>query len=163
MRAANSLDRMDFKILAYLQTAGGATNVEVADAVGLSPSPCLTRTKRLQALGVICSYGVRLSLAALGETITVFVQMTIDRHRRDDKQAFEAAASRVREVVECYNVSGGFDYLLKVVARDTRHFQTVIDRLLAAEIGIRRVRSYIVLREPFVKQAIPLDLLFDAE
>lgn len=162
MRAATSLDGMDFKILAYLQQEGRATNVEVAEAVGLSPSPCLSRTKRLQALGVIAGYGVHLSLASLGETILIFVEVTINKHRREDLRRFEAVAGSIREVMECYNVSGGFDYLLKIVTRDTRHFQSVMEALLNAEIGIERFQSYIVLREPFIKQEYPLDLLFEA-
>ncbi len=162
MRAATALDAMDFKILAYLQREGRATNVEVADAVGLSPSPCLSRTKRLQTLGIIAGFGVHLALAHLGDTITIFVEVTIEKHRRQDLRRFEAEAAAIREVMECYNVSGGYDYLLKVVTRDTGHYRSVMDALLDADIGIRKLRSFIVLREPFIKHEYPIDDLFGA-
>ncbi len=161
MRAGTALDWMDFKILAKLQREGRASNVEVADAVGLSPSPCLARIKRLQKIGIITGYGANLSLAMLGKYITIFVEITIDRHHRRHLQRFEDVAEQMAEVLECYNVSGGYDYLVKIIARDTDHFQTVMEGLLGSDGGIKRFKSYIVLRQPFRKTEYPLRLLFE--
>jgi DNA-binding Lrp family transcriptional regulator len=161
MRLANALDWMDFKILALLQRQGRASNVDVANAVGLSPSPCLARTKRLQEIGVITGYGAHLSLAMMGSYILVFVEITIDKHRRPDLARFEQAAETVPEILECYNISGGYDYMLKIVTKDTSHFVAIMDKLLGMDIGIVRFQSYIVLREPFANRSIPIELLFE--
>ncbi|MDZ7927720.1 MAG: Lrp/AsnC ligand binding domain-containing protein [Agrobacterium sp.] len=73
---------------------------------------------------------------------------------------FEAAAQDIPEIMECYNVSGGYDFLIKVVVRNVSHFQTVMDGMLGADLGIETFSSYIVLRIPFVKHEYPLNLLF---
>jgi DNA-binding Lrp family transcriptional regulator len=153
-----SIDRFDLKILAHLQREGRCTNVELADAVGLSQSPCLVRTKRLQELGVIRGYGADIALEKLGSHVIVFSEVTISSHRRHDFRKFEQAAAAHREIVECYNVSGGYDYLLKVVATSVARFQELMERLLQDDIGIEKFNSRIVLRQPFDKRAIPLSL-----
>jgi DNA-binding Lrp family transcriptional regulator len=154
------LDRLDFKILAHLQRLGRCSNVELADLVGLSPSPCLTRVKRLQKIGVIEGFGAHLVMATLGDFLIVFTEVTISNHRRKDLRRFEEAAEKFPEIMECYNVSGGYDFLLKIVSRSVAHFQGVMDSLLEADLGIQKFSSYIVLRVPFVKHEIPLDKLF---
>jgi DNA-binding Lrp family transcriptional regulator len=154
------LDRMDFKILARLQQVGRCSNVELADMVGLSPSPCLSRVKRLQKIGVIEGFGAHLAMTTLGDFLIVFAEVTISNHRRKDLRRFEEAAEMVPEIMECYNVSGGYDFLLRIVTRSVSHFQSVMDSLLEADLGIRKFTSYIVLRVPFVKHELPLDRLF---
>lgn len=160
MPSALKLDRMDFKILTHLQMMGRCSNVELADMVGLSPSPCLVRVKRLQKIGVIEGYGAHLAMSKLGDFLIVFTEVTIRRHRRTDLQRFEEAAAAFPEIMECYNVSGGYDFLLRIVTRSVAHFQRVMDSLLEADLGIEKFTSYIVLRVPFVKHEIPLDRLF---
>ena len=160
MSLGPKLDRMDFKILAHLQRIGRCSNVELADLVGLSPSPCLTRVKRLQKIGVIEGFGAHLVMATLGDFLIVFTEVTISNHRRKDLRRFEEAAEKFPEIMECYNVSGGYDFLLKIVSRSVSHFQGVMDTLLEADLGIQKFSSYIVLRVPFVKHEIPLDQLF---
>jgi DNA-binding Lrp family transcriptional regulator len=157
--AAVSLDNYDLKILAHLQREGRCSNVELADAVGLSQSPCLARTKRLQQLGVIRGYGARVALDKLGGHVIVFSEVTISSHRRHDFRKFEEAAALYREIVECYNVSGGYDYLLKVVAPSVARFQELMERLLEADIGIEKFSSRIVLRQPFEQRAEPVTLI----
>ena len=153
-----SIDQFDLKILAHLQREGRCSNVELADAVGLSQSPCLARTKRLQQLGVIRGYGADIALEKLGEYVIVFSEVTISSHRRHDFRKFEEAAAGHREIIECYNVSGGYDYLLKVVAPSVARFQELMERLLQDDIGIEKFNSRIVLRQPFDKRAYPLSL-----
>lgn len=154
------LDRMDFKILEHLQRTGRCSNVELADMVGLSPSPCHARVKRLEKIGVIEGFGANLSMAKLGDFLIVFTEVTISNHRRKDLRRFEEAAEQLPEIMECYNVSGGYDFLLRIVTRSVSHFQSIMDTLLAADIGIEKFSSYIVLRVPFVKHELPLDRLF---
>jgi len=161
MRRGTKLDSTDFRILAYLQRAGRCSNVDLADSVGLSPSPCLARVKRLEDNGFITGYGAHLELAKLGEVLIVFTEVTLSEHRRDDLRRFEEQVWECPEVMECYNLSGGFDYLLKLVVRSAHHYQETMEALLAADVGIVRFSSYIVLREPFIKRAYPLETLFD--
>ena len=160
MRSGLELDRMDFKILTHLQRMGRCSNVELADMVGLSPSPCLTRVKRLQKIGVIEGFGAHLAMAKLGDFLIVFTEVTISNHRRKDLRRFEEAAEMFPEIMECYNVSGGYDFLLRILTRSVSHFQSVMESLLEADLGIEKFSSYIVLRVPFVKHEIPLDRLF---
>jgi len=158
------LDRMDFKILDHLQRMGRCSNVELADLVGLSASPCLTRVKRLERIGVIEGFGAHLAMAKLGDFLIVFTEVTLTNHRREDLRRFEETAERFPEIMECYNVSGGYDFLLRIVTRSVSHFQNVMDSLLdslhEANVSVDKFSSYIVLRVPFLKHEIPLDRLF---
>jgi DNA-binding Lrp family transcriptional regulator len=159
MSPAVTLDRFDLKILAHLEREGRCSNVELADAVGLSQSPCLVRTKRLQESGVIRGYGADIALEKLGEYVMVFSEVTISSHRRHDFRRFEEAADRHREIVEWYNVSGGYDYLLKIVAPGVGHFQALMERLLQDDVGIEKFTSRIVLRQCSGKRSYPLGLI----
>jgi DNA-binding Lrp family transcriptional regulator len=160
MRASVKLDRMDFKILAHLQRLGRCSNVELADAVGLSASPCLARVKRLEKTGVIEAFGAHLALPKLGDFMIVFAEVTLRNHRREDLRRFEVAAEKFPEIMDCYNVSGGYDFLLRIVTRSVSHFQSIMDSLLSADLGVERFSSFMVLRVPFLKHEYPLDRLF---
>lgn len=155
------LDRIDLKILYELQKDGRITNVDLADAVGLSPSPCLLRVKRLQKAGYITGYSAQVDLAKLGDTLLVFTEVTLADHRREDFRRFERTIERFDEIVECHLVSGGYDYLLKFVTRGIVHYQEVVETLLEMNIGIEKYFSYVVLKSPFVKSYYPLTALFD--
>jgi DNA-binding Lrp family transcriptional regulator len=155
------LDRIDLNILAQLQRNGRMSNVDLADAVGLSASPCLQRTKRLESAGYIIGYGAQLNLAKLGEVVMVFTEMTLSDHRRTDFARFEAAVATIDEVIECHLVSGGYDYLLKFVTRGVSHYQAVIEAMLDRGLGIEKYFSYIVIKSPVVKLGHPLKILFD--
>jgi DNA-binding Lrp family transcriptional regulator len=156
MKPNVSLDRFDLKILVHLQHAGRCTNVELAEAVGLSPSPCLLRTKRLQDIGVIRGYHAEVMLEALGDHVIVFSEVTMGSHHPADFRKFEAAIGKYEEIVECYNVSGGYDYLLKIVAPTVAHFQALMEQLLDEQIGILKFSSRIVLRQPLQRRSSPL-------
>ena len=159
MCLAVTLDRFDLKILAHLEREGRCSNVELADAVGLSQSPCLVRTKRLQDVGVIRGYGADIVLEKIGRHVTVFSEVTISSHRRADFRKFEEAADRHHEILEWYNVSGGYDYLLKIVAPSVAHFQELMERLLQDDVGIEKFTSRIVLRQRAGKRTHPLGLI----
>ena len=163
MTLPSKLDRIDLKILAELQKQGRITNVELADAVGLSPSPCLTRVKRLEAAGYITGYSAQLELKKLGDVLTVFTQVTLSDHRSDDFARFEAAVRGIGEIVECHLVSGGHDYLLKFITNGVNHYQSVIEMMLERNIGIEKYFSYIVIKTSFVKTYYPIERLFGSQ
>ena len=159
MDPAVSLDRFDLKIFAHLEREGRCSNVELADAVGLSQSPCLVRTKRLQETGVIRGYGADIALEKLGRCVSVFSEVTIDSHRPADFRKFEQAVDRHPEIVEWFNVSGGYDDLLKIVTPSVVHFQALMKRLLQEDIGIDKFTSRIVLRQSSGRRTQPLGLI----
>ena len=159
MNGSPKLDRLDVRILCELQKNGRITNVDLADAVGLSPSPCLVRVRRLEQAGYVVGYGAQVRLEKLGDTLTVFTEVTLADHRREDFSRFEHAVRAVDEIVECHLVSGGYDYLLKFITRGVSHYQAVIERLLDGGIGIDRYFSYIVIKSQFVKSHYPIERL----
>lgn len=159
MSNRQKLDRIDIKILAELQRNGNVTNAHLASVVGLSASPCLQRVKRLEAAGIISGYGAHLNLARLTSTVTVFTEIMLHDHRREDFVRFEANLRDFDEITECHLVSGGYDYLLKSLVKDIGHYQEVIEKLVDRNIGIEKYFSYIVIRTPFVKHAVPLETL----
>lgn len=154
------LDRIDIRILSHLQRNGRVTNVDLADAVGLSPSPCLIRVKRLEKAGYISGYGAHIDLEKLGTMQVVFTQVTLSDHRRDDFVKFETAIRNIDEVVECHLVSGGFDYLLKFMTRSVVHYQSIMEDVLERSVNIEKYFSYIVIKSPFVKSHYPIEKLF---
>ena len=155
------LDRIDLRILAHLQDNGRISNVELADAVGLSASPCLMRVRRLEKAGYIAGYGAQIQLEKLGDLLNIFTEVTLSDHRTADFARFETAIRKVEEVAECHLVSGGYDYLLKFVARSIADYQRTIERVLEMEIGIEKYFSYIVMKTIFAKRATPLARFFD--
>ena len=160
MTEAFRLDRLDLRILTQLQKNGRMTNVDLADAVSLSPSPCLIRVKRLEQAGYIAGYGAHLRLEKLGDTLTVFTEVTLNDHHREDFFRFETAIRDVDEIMECHLVSGGYDYLLRFLTRGVNHYQQVIEGLLERNIGIEKYFSYIVITWPFVKTVCRFEMLF---
>jgi len=154
------LDRLDLRILTQLQKNARMTNVDLADAVSLSPSPCLIRVKRLEQAGYIAGYGAHLRLEKLGDTLTVFTEVTLNDHHREDFIRFETAIRDVDEILECHLVSGGYDYLLRFLTRGVNHYQQVVEGLLERNIGIEKYFSYIVIKSPFVKTHCAIEKLF---
>lgn len=157
----DKLDAIDFRILAHLQDNGRATNLALADVVGLTASPCLQRVKRLESIGLIRSYGARLALARLGEHVVVFTEVTLTTHRRASFDRFLDRAREIPEIMECHHVTGGHDYLLRVVARSIAHYSQILERLSAGNAGVGRISSYIVLGSPIERDTFPLRELFD--
>jgi DNA-binding Lrp family transcriptional regulator len=154
------LDRIDIKILSELQKNGRITNVELAERVHLSPSPCLTRTKRLQDEGYVIGYSAHIDIARLGQVLTVFTEVTLKNHRQIDFARFLSAIDKVENLIECHLVSGGYDYLLKFVTGGITEYQTIMERLTDMDIGIDKYFSYVVLKSPIVRQHLPLSSLF---
>jgi DNA-binding Lrp family transcriptional regulator len=154
------LDRLDISILSHLQRNGRISNVELANSVGLSPSPCLIRVKRLEKAGYIAGYGAHVELAKLGSMQVVFTQVTLSDHRREDFDQFEAAVRSIDEVVECHLVSGGFDYLLKFITRGVAHYHSIAEKVLRQSVNIEKYFSYIVIKSTFDKGYYPIEKLY---
>jgi DNA-binding Lrp family transcriptional regulator len=154
---ALKLDRIDLRILCHLQQNSRITNVVLADAVGLSPSPCLIRVKRLEKAGYISGYGAYIRLEKLSDVQVVFTEVTLSDHRREDFAKFEGYIRNVDEIIECHLVSGGYDYLLKFVTRSVVHYQSIIEDLLEQNLHIEKYFSYIVIKSPFIKHHYPLE------
>ena len=159
MAIAPKLDRIDLKILAQLQKNGRLTNVELANRVGLSASPCLIRVKRLEAAGYIVGYGAQIALQKISSVMTVFTEVTLSDHRRDDFFRFETAMQKVESLVEAHLISGGYDYLLKFMVRNIDHYHETIEALLDQNIGIEKYFSYIVIKSPILKPAFLIESL----
>lgn len=163
MAGSLKLDRIDVNILVQLQKDGRMTNVSLADAVGLSPSPCLQRVKRLEAGGYITGYGAHINLAKLADTVTVFTEVTLADHRREDFIKFESSIRNIDEILECHLVSGGYDYLLRFITRNIAHYQELMESILDRNIGVEKYFSYIVIKSPIVKNTLPLRTLLAPE
>jgi Lrp/AsnC family transcriptional regulator of ectoine degradation len=161
--ASVKLDPIDLRILAEIQRDGRITKLALAERVGLSPTPCWTRLHRLQQEGVITGYHARIALRRIAPFAMVFVEITLGAHRQADFDRFERAVKAVPEVVGCWSLGGGIDYLLKIVARDIDGYQRLIDRLLESEIGIDRYFTYIVTRTVKDDVAVPIEVLAGAD
>ncbi|AJD50642.1 Lrp/AsnC family transcriptional regulator of ectoine degradation [Thalassospira sp. MBR-102] len=155
------LDDQDLKILLTLQREGRITKVKLAEAVNLSPSPCWERLKRLEDLGVISGYHAHINLEMLVKPTLVMTEVTLRHHQHEDFAIFEKAVQDIPEIVECYALGGGVDYMLKVLCRDVDAYQRLIDGLLIAGIGIDRYFTYIVTKKVKVTPVPPIDALLD--
>jgi DNA-binding Lrp family transcriptional regulator len=155
------LDKIDIKILSELQKNGRISNVELSELVHLSPSPCLMRVKKLQAEGFITGYSAQIDVSKLGQTLTVFTEITLRNHRQNDFARFLATIEKINSIIECHLVSGGYDYLLKFITTGISEYQTIMERLLEMDIGIDKYSSFVVLKSPMVKSHLPLDAIFD--
>jgi DNA-binding Lrp family transcriptional regulator len=155
------LDKIDIKILSELQKNGRISNVELADLVHLSPSPCLMRVKKLQAEGFITGYSAQIDVSKLGQPLTVFTEITLRNHHHSDFARFLTSVEKINSVIECHLVSGGYDYLVKFVTAGITEYQTIMERLLEMDIGIDKYFSFVVLKSPIVKSYLPLEAIFD--
>lgn len=153
------LDAIDVKILDAVQRDGRITKLALAEKVGLSPTPCWMRLRKLEKAGIITGYHGRLALRLVAPMTTVMMEVTLGAHRQADFDRFERAIRNVPEIVACWSVGGGVDYLLKVVARDVDAYQRLIDGLLAHEIGIDRYFTYVVTRTVKEETVLPVAAL----
>jgi Lrp/AsnC family transcriptional regulator, leucine-responsive regulatory protein len=140
------LDLIDRKILSALMKDGRLTNSELAAKIGLSPSSCWTRVRRLEAEGAIERYVAIISQAALGLANFVFVEITLEKHTDKVLDQFGAAVARMPEVVEADLVAGEYDYLIKVAVRDTADYERFLRERLYRIEGVRHTRSTFSLR-----------------
>ena len=151
------LDRIDRRILALMQANGRISNLELADGIGLSPTPCSRRVKRLEESGLIERHVTILNGALLGLNITAMISITMDRHTPDRFEHFERSVSQFPEVVECSIVTGqAADYLLKAVLPDMTYYEEFLLGRLTRIEGVTGVHSSFVLRKVINKTELPL-------
>jgi len=150
------LDDIDRRILAALQAEGRLPMVDLANRVGLSPTPCQRRVKRLEEEGVIDRYAALVSPPALGLALQAMVQVTLEDHSEKTVDAFEAAIRARPEVVACYAMTGDMDFLLHVLAPDLASFSEFAMKALLRMPGVRDTQSSIVLSVVKADTAIPL-------
>jgi DNA-binding Lrp family transcriptional regulator len=150
------LDRFDRAILRALQTNGRISNSALAEQVHLSESACLRRMRALEEAGVIEGYAAQLNQQKAGCPVDVFVNITLDRQDETDLRKFEEAVRKIPEVMECYLMTGDFDYLVRVVVADTADFERVHSRDLTRLPGVARVHSSFALRTVQKSRELPL-------
>jgi len=151
------LDAIDRRILTVLQEDARRSNVELAQAVGLSPSPCLRRVKNLEEAGVIRAHVSLLDPAAVGLPVSVFVQITLERQVEAALERFEKAMLERPEVMECYLMTGDSDYLLRIVVPDLDAYQQFVMEHLTRVAGVASIKSSFALRQVKYRTALPLD------
>lgn len=157
MEQAVQIDRFDRRILEVLQENGRISNQDLADRIGLSPSPCLRRVRALEASGVIAGYRAVLDARRLGLSLMALIHISMDRHTPERFANFEAKVAALPEVLECLLITGqDADYQLKVIVRDMDAYQALLlDRITRIE-GVSGVHSSFVMRRVIDKTAVPL-------
>ncbi len=152
------LDRIDKRILEELQNDARISNLELADKVGLSASPCLRRVRQLEEAGLIRGYYAQLNASALGLKLTALVQISMDRHTPDRFELFESTIKTWPQVLECILITGqSADYQLKVLVKDMEEYQDFLLNKLTRIQGVSDVHSSFVLRQVVSTTALPLD------
>lgn len=151
------LDRYDRLILEQLQKNGRISNQELADAISLSPSPCLRRVRQLEESGLIDGYVAQLNARKLGLTLMALIQISMDKHTPDRFEAFEATVAGYPEVLECHLITGqSADYLLKVIVKDMDAYQQFLLQKLTRIESVSGVHSSFVLKSPINSRALPI-------
>jgi len=137
------LDRIDLAILNTLQQSGRISNVELAQKVNLSASPCLDRVKRLENDGYIKRYGAFLNASMLNYGMSAFIQVTLDRTTADVFENFKHGVVKIKEVAECHLVAGGYDYLLKIRFKDISSYRDVLEKIVSLP-AVSQTHTYMV-------------------
>jgi Lrp/AsnC family leucine-responsive transcriptional regulator len=151
------LSKMDRHILNELQDNSQISNIELAEKIGLSPSPCLRRVKQLEAAGFIDGYVARLNEQKLQLKLVALIQISMDRHTPERFENFENIISQYAEVLECYLITGqNADYLLKVIVPDMEYYQDFLLGRLTRIAGVSGVQSSFIMRKVIDKTALPL-------
>jgi Lrp/AsnC family leucine-responsive transcriptional regulator len=156
IKTPKELDRIDRNILIELQKFGRISNVDLADKVGLSASPCLERVKRLEKEGYIKGYHAKVDPHKLGAAMLVFVEITLSKTSVDIFEEFSAAVRKHDDIQECYLVSGNFDFLLKARVADMSSYRKLLGDTLLRLPGVSESRTYVVMEE--VKDSIQLKI-----
>ena len=152
------LDATDWRILGLLQGDARMSNVELAKAVGLSPSPCLHRVRALEEAGYISRYVTLLDALRVGLKVSVFIQVTLERQIEPALETFEKAIRGRPEVMECYLMTGDADYLLRVVVPDIQVLEDFILNFLSRVPGVGNIKSSFALKQVKYQTALPLPI-----
>ncbi|MBA6326421.1 Lrp/AsnC family transcriptional regulator [Colwellia sp. MB02u-6] len=150
-----TLDKIDIEILMALQLDAGISNLELADKISLSPSPCSRRVKLLENAGFFRGRVTLLDPKAVGLPVNVFIQITLSRQEKKNLEVFENNISQFSEVMECYLMAGDFDYLIRVAVPDLMSYQIFLDKVTDME-GISLIKSSFSLKQICYKTELPL-------
>lgn len=150
------LDQVDVQILSLLQADGRITNADLAKSVGLSPPSVLQRVRALEKAGLIRGYFAILDSERLGLKITAWAMITLALHQEQPIERFRRAIQDIPEVMECYHVSGDFDFMLKILVKDMRAYEALIRERLSKIKGIQQIKTSFALGVPKHKTDIPL-------
>ena len=153
------LDDRDLKILAILRQEGRISKAALAERVNLTAAPCWERLKRLVKAGIIIGYHAEVALKKIAPHIVVFMAAELEGHRTENFQTFERAVEKYEEIVGCWAVGGGFDYILQIITRDIDSYQRLIDHLLDSRVGLARYFTYVVTKPVKQSKHLPFDLL----
>lgn len=148
------MDEIDHKIIAVLQEDGRISNVDLAEKVCLSPSPCLRRVKQLEAQGIIAGYGAVIDREAYGLSLTVFVEITVTRHSRINADQVERALEEIPGLIACHMVSGDADFLAELAVADLKTYESILSEKILTIEAVERVRSNFSLRRGIVGRAL---------
>jgi Lrp/AsnC family transcriptional regulator, leucine-responsive regulatory protein len=154
-----SFDATDRAIIAELQRDGRMANVDLADAVSLSPSACLRRTKALEAAGVIAGYRAEIDRDAVGQGLTVFIALRVDQHSRETSRLIEDSLAAIPAVVGCHVISGEADFLLEAVVPDLAAYERLLLDEVLAIAPVRDARSTFVIRTSRSRGPVPVNRL----
>jgi Lrp/AsnC family transcriptional regulator of ectoine degradation len=157
------LDAIDLRILDAIQRDGRITKLALAETVGLSPTPCWMRLRKLEQSGIVSGYHARISLRKVAPVANVLMEVTLANHRQADFDRFERAIAGIPAIVACWSVGGGVDYILKIMASDIDAYQRLVDGLLDRELGIERYFTYIVTKTVKDDTVLPVADLLPSE
>ncbi len=151
------LDKIDLSILKDLQADGRLTNVELARRAGISAPPCLRRVKNLEDQGIIVSYHANLNAPALGYGVAIFAEVALSSQNDADLRAFEEQVQKWPMVRECYMVTGGSDFLLKIVAKDFDAYQSFLSKELSTMPKVAQIKTRMVIRASKKLPGVPVE------
>ncbi|MBL4802490.1 MAG: Lrp/AsnC ligand binding domain-containing protein [Emcibacter sp.] len=152
------LDKVDRNILKILQNDGRISNVKLAQAVNLSPTPCLERVKRLEKEKYIKGYVAQLDSEMLGAALVSFIEVSLGSTTTQALETFRTEICKIEEVQECHMVAGGFDYLIKVRTRDMAHYRKFLGEKLSSLSNVNTTHTYVVMEEIKATGAIAIPL-----
>ena len=150
------LDQIDLNMLRHLQENARITNAELAERVGLSPTPCLRRLRRLEADGIICGYRTEVNRDVLGLSVTVIILVKLEKEDEASLRAFEAVCEQRPEIMECLLVTGKYDYVLRVVLPTLTSYEGFLSETLLNTDNVATIESSFTLREVSKKAVLPM-------
>jgi len=151
-----ALDRIDRRMLMALQDNARISNTDLAEKVNLTPTPCLRRLRQLEQRGYISSYATILNQKSVGLSITAFASIKLERNSEKNARIFERAMDKIADVMECWVMTGEYDYLLKIVAADLESYERILKEKLAAVTVVDSIHSSIALNQVTHRTALPL-------
>lgn len=155
-RGQFKIDKIDVAILRELQANSRITNTKIGQIIGLSQPAVYTRVNRLESLGVIQTYTALLDQVALGYELTCIIMVTMQVHSYEIFEQFQHHVNAIPEVLECYHLTGQYDYIMKVIVRDRHQLENLVLRDFSKIQGIQHIQTHIVMRN--VKESAPIDV-----